>query len=144
MEDKFIEEEFILVKPKNKKKNDLKKFVLTFDETIEIIKMILIKYNVYSAFLYGSYARKQQNFNDIDILVIWKNNIPYNIRDIKEDIRSNLNYPIDICNMIYIGKLIEYDNKCKYFIEDNVYQDAVNIFVHKKHIILESKYIGKI
>lgn len=139
-----MEDEFILAKPQNKKKHNLNKYNLSFDDTIKIIKMILLKYNAYSAFLYGSYARKQPNFNDIDILIIWKRNIPYNINDIKEEIRLNLNYPIDICNMIYIGKLINYDDKCKYFIEDNVYQDAISIFSHNKDIILESHYIGKI
>ena len=46
--------------------------------------------------------------------------------------------------MIYIGKLIDYDDKCKYFIKDNIYQDAICIFNHNKDIILESRYIGKI
>jgi predicted nucleotidyltransferase len=140
-----MEDEFILVKPKNNIiKEYIIKYEISFDDTIKIIKFILFKYGAYSAFLYGSYARKQQNFNDIDILVIWKRNIPHNICAIKEEIRSSINYPIDLCNMIFIGKLVDYDNKCKYFIEDNVYQDAISIFSHNKDIILESKYIGKI
>jgi len=139
-----MDDDFILVKPKIKKTAQIVRYNLSFDETITIIKNILCKYGAYSAFLYGSYARKQQHFNDIDILVIWKKKMPSNIQNIKAEIKTHLNYPIDLCNMSYAGKLIDYDDKCKYFIEDNVYYDAISVFSHKKYIILESKYIGKI
>ena len=136
-------DDFILVKPKIRTYIE-HKYVFTMNETIEIIKNILTKYNVYAAFLYGSYARKQKKFNDIDILIIWKKSIHYDVIEIKKEIQNELNYPIDLIHMIYIGKLIEFDDKSKYFIEDNVYNDAINIFNHHKNIILESKYIGKI
>jgi predicted nucleotidyltransferase len=139
-----MEEDFIFVTQKIKTIIEYR-YDLSMNETINIIKNILSKYNVYSAFFYGSYARKQKKFNDIDILVIWnKKGIPCNIDAIKKEIKTKLNYPIDLVNMIYVGQLIDFDEKCKYFIEDNVYQDAINIFEHNKDIILESRYIGKI
>jgi predicted nucleotidyltransferase len=137
-------EEFTLVKPKYNKKYELLKYELSFNDTIEIIKNILIENNIFSAFLFGSYARGQKSFNDIDILIICKKYISYNFIEIKKKINNKLNYPIDLCGMIYMGKLINYNNNYKSFIEDNVYVDAISIFEHNKYIILESDYIGKI
>ena len=120
-------------------------YTKSFDETISIIKRILSEYDVFSAFLYGSYARKNNHFNDIDILIICKKNMALSdFQEIKTRLFKQLNYPVDLVGMIYFGKPVEYDDKCKYFIEDNVFIDAIPIFHQSKEIILECQYVGKV
>ena len=146
-----MNDDFVYIKSNNNNKNNNEKNNIKYDKNTikDKIKKILINNGAKAAFLFGSYARNEKYPNDIDILVIWYKTIgiPENINEIYTNISNEINYRIDLINMIYNGKKIFFDSRCKYFILDNIYPEAITIFNNSnnnKYIIKMSNYIGKV
>ncbi len=131
-EDYIDNNDWIQIKKKEKKKrNDNQNNILNLNNIIELILFVLIKYQPYSIYLYGSRARCTNKIDsDVDILVFWKrnNNNILKLSEIKNELEEILKIKVDLVNMIYINKyMIENDerNKCYY---DNILLDAISIY----------------
>ena len=64
--------------------------VLSLDEIVNMIRPLLLKYNVESALLFGSYARGEATANsDIDVMIIGGAAfLPRNVFALAEDLRE--------------------------------------------------------
>lgn len=144
--------EWVTVKKKDKKNNIhiqpvIKK--LQKDYVISVLQDVLVKYNPKGIFLHGSTARgTNRDTSDVDLVVVWKKNIPSNIEDIKNKLEYIFQRHIDFVNMIYKGKiLVERDmnapniSKNDVFL-NNVIEDAIAI-VGNNDDIMCSLYVSK-
>ena len=136
--DYIHDNEWIEIKKKERKnKNKNEHNILNLNNIIELILFVLIKYQPYSIYLYGSRARGTNKIDsDVDIMVFWKrnNNNILKLSEIKNELEEILKIKVDLVNMIYINKyLIEYDerNKCYY---DNILTDAICIYNNINHL----------
>lgn len=148
---------FILVKPRKKCRTDEStifdqpsRVYMQYDREIvnKLIVQTLGRYKPIGIFLYGSYARNQQNPHDIDILVIWRRNskmeIPENIVEIRDELAAVLKFPVDLVSMMYTGNFQNFDSRCQCFIEDNVMADAIPLLPKTyKDMIQQSVFFGK-
>jgi predicted nucleotidyltransferase len=103
----------------------------SLDELKENIISALLKYNPHSIFIYGSRARQTNKpTSDADILVVWKNKSPGNLREIKQEIIDKVKIPIDFVNLLYKseGKETKINDLRDIAYYDNVLVDAINIY----------------
>jgi predicted nucleotidyltransferase len=129
----------VVVKHSNKifNKNN-KAYNKTFEEIKQIILDVLLKYNPYGIYIYGSRARKTNRYDsDIDLMVFWKKIIPDddNLKNIKDELFGNIKLSIDMINMFItnkINKVYNENDKCYY---NNVINDAICIYETKSNNI---------
>ena len=123
---------------------------LSRQSVVDELSLIFSPYfrDIQGIFLYGSTARQQNTAqSDVDILVIWKKRIPYNVMALKKNLEDLFLRKVDFVCMIYMKKFIyDFDkinltqNEC--FLE-NVHRDAVPIIGDKEDICF-SRHAGKI
>lgn len=110
--------------------------------------MMLQKYSPKCVFLYGSTARGTNKLNsDIDILIIWKNRVPHNISEIKDEIRSYFHKSVDMVSLIYRGKIMFYDDdqgRTESFLNNIITECILVLGNGDKTDIKLSEYIGKV
>lgn len=125
-----------------KSRNKTNKKDLTLELIINSIKIISLKYNPRSVYIYGSRSRMtNKSYSDIDILIIWNKEPKFH--NIKNEIVETLKLPVDIVEMIYKNKFI--DNGSNSFFLDNVYNEATHAYgVNQKDEIFLSFSLGKI
>jgi predicted nucleotidyltransferase len=129
-----MEEGWTTISPKKKEKNINQKNQLKFNDIINIVNNILLKYKPEYIFIYGSRARNTNKINsDVDIMVFWKYPI-FNYDKlcfIKDELKNELNLNVDFACMHLTNKFVKvYDERtiCYY---ENVCLDAKCIYFAK-------------
>lgn len=96
-------------------------------------------YNPVGVFLFGSVARDAHRVSsDVDVLVIWKKQVPSNIHQIKRDLMNVLGKRNDLVCMIMGSK----EAKSDYFIE-NIMLEAITV-IGDLNDVLNSELVGKV
>jgi len=116
---------------------------ITRGEAIEKLQM-LKTYTPHAVFLYGSTANGNNRADsDIDVLVIWKRDIPEDILKIKSELIMTFDRPVDLVNMIYAPRQKHTYGASKLFV-DNVHAEGIPVFPgNDKWDIYSSALIGK-
>ena len=106
--DSNSEDKWITVSHKNKKHTQYNQYnKRTLEELIKLILDILIKYNPYGIYIYGSRARKtNRSDSDIDLMIFWKKTLPdiQYLKNIKNELFNFIRINIDMVNMYIINK----------------------------------------
>ncbi len=134
-----INDEWITV-VNNKKKKSYNKVIInkTLEEINKLILDILLKYNPYAIYIYGSRARKTNRLDsDVDLMIFWKKTVPeYDyLQNIKKELINILQLNVDFVNMYItnkINKVYDERDKCYYA---NVINDAICIYETKANNI---------
>ena len=108
-------EEWITITKKKKEYKIINQNNLNFDEIVNIVNNVLIKYKPEYVFIYGSRARNTNKINsDVDIMVFWK----YPIFEfdkfciIKNELINELKINVDFVCMHLTNKLVKiYDER---------------------------------
>ena len=121
----------VVIKHKNKKNNKInKQYNKTFEEIKKLILDILLKYDPYSIYIYGSRARQTNRpDSDIDLMVFWKKTIPdidY-LKNIKQQLINNIKINVDLVNMYIINKINKVYNDSDQCYYTNVINDSICI-----------------
>ena len=138
-----LEDEWITVSHKNKIHTHYKQYNQyinynnkKLEELIKLILDVLIKYNPYGIYIYGSRARKtNRSDSDIDLMIFWKKTLPdiQYLKNIKNELFNSIRINIDMVNM-YItnksNKVYDERDKCYY---NNVINDAICIYQIKPY-----------
>jgi predicted nucleotidyltransferase len=98
----------VIVKQKKppKDKTSSIKYIPTKTEIIKKLSYFK-RYNPFGLFICGSVARGTNNeYSDLDILVIWKGKIPSNIIELRNEIEYIVEMNVDLVSLIYKGKLM--------------------------------------
>lgn len=136
----YNNDDWIPVIIKRKTNNKLINNHKTLEEINNIILEVLLKYNPYAIYIYGSRARKTNRYDsDIDLMVFWKKSIPddYILLNIKQELINKIKINVDFVNMYIINKINKIYNendKCYY---DNVINDAICIYEIKSNNITD-------
>ena len=109
-------------------------------EKVIIENNILQKYNLVKIGVYGSFARGEINFNDIDLYIDQKYSLSY-AKNLKDELEKLLNIKVDIMLKEYADPAILYyaEKDMKYITENSYYKKSDLVYLLR---ILQ--YIGKL
>ncbi len=116
------------------------------DDAINGAKLILQKYNLHDAFLFGSTAKQTNTVSsDVDILVIWKKMTMINkcnLINLHDELVNYFKKRVDVTHMCITDIVDQNDDSNLPIFIDNVLAESCVIFGAKTNIRL-SKYLGK-
>ncbi len=146
--------EWITIKSKRKtiQKKPKEIYNPTFQELKDGILKVIVKYNPYAVYLYGSRARGNNTpESDVDIMVVWTQ-YPADLDFIKKEIIDEIKIKIDFVNLVYKEgkKEVKVDNQNDIEYYNNVLIDEINIYkkssqnIYLKDIIPHSIKLPKV
>lgn len=138
-------DEWTIVKNKNKRNKGTKpktvKTKLSREAVINKLRT-LTEYDPIGIFLFGSVARNTHTHaSDVDVLMIWKKNIPNDIEEIKDDLMKTFGTNVDLICMIMESKMQNFVSSQNFI--DNVRCEGIAIMGDLNDVCI-SRLVGKI